>query len=189
MSFVIKNGKPTGIGRNVKFTDVPCDLKGKRRALFEAGYLDDAFANLNSREFVRLAKSDPVTFTYAMWRIFKEDAALATDKICDMAITRDPRDVIQAFEIMFFDAAPKINAFGLGYIISQFNDYVNTNPKKVKKAIKRTLARDFATTLRVMKGMYEASPKISKEIAKKFIGRVQYRIIKTLIKPMLLTRR
>jgi hypothetical protein len=184
MGYIVKQGRLIGIGRNVKFTLVPNELKEKRKALFTDTHLIDIINALDSGRFYDMAKKDPVIFTYAMWRLFQQDAAKATDKLCELAIYGNAKEVLKALELMFFDASKKINAFCLGYIISKISEFIDTNPRKVKMAVKKVLMADFLTALRVMKGMYEESPRITKEIGKKLMSGTRLRMLKKFIRPV-----
>ena len=188
MSFILKNGKPVGIGKNVKVTLIESDMREKRKALYDDSYERVEIFDLDSAEFLFEAKKDPVTFTYTMWRLFKEDTKRATEKVCDLAIRGNARDVAKTLELMLFDASPKINAFCLNFIISQLSHYIEHDPKLVKSALKRMLVADLKTTLRIMKGMYYSSPRTAKDIAKKLMSRTQYLFVKTFIKPVIRKR-
>lgn len=189
MSYILKKGRLTFIGRNVRVTRIKSELCEKRSALYNDSHLISLLENLDSKGFLKTASDDPVSFTYSMWRLFHNDAKKATSKICELAIKKDPKVVLRSLEIMLFDASPKINAFCLEYIISQMNGFVDTNPQKVKKAIKEMIKADFSATLRIIKMMYQSSPRATKEIAKKLISKNKLQLLKIFITPTIKTNR
>ncbi len=185
MGYILKDGRPLFIGRNVNVTPVKSDLREKRETFFLDARLIGVLSAADSKRFLELAKSDPVAFTYSVWRMFNDSAKDATAKLCDLAIKGNGGHVIKAIKIMFFDAAPKINAFSISYIVTQLGDYIDTDPRKVRRAFERMFLADLTTTCTVVKAMYEASPRGTKDIAKLLMTSRKMRFFKLLIKPML----
>ncbi len=181
---MLKNGHPVFIGRSVKMIKVTSDQRKKRRALKEETFRFDMLGVADSRGFLAMAEADPVTFTYSLSRYFQKDAKVATKRLCDFALFGDSVDVLNALEIVLFDASPKINAMCPEYIVAQVSYFVSTDPELVRRTIKKMITHNLPLTLKIMRKMYESSPYATKRLAKNLISPLKLQVLKMLVKPV-----